>query len=155
MIWFPPTADCTPPDSPIPLKPGGRGAWQAVYILWRRRERDILSAWGTAALIAVVLAVVWRQMGFNVLVMPLVYVIVIALCNSRAVMGEVRMEPWRNVILVLGLPLYIFAAVTLVTLFDRPNVWVELAIYVGLGILWAFPLKAVFKGGIEIYLLPC
>ncbi len=54
--------------------------------------------WDFPALLKVILL-----MGINVLVMPLVYVIVIVLCNSRTVMGEVRMEPWRNVILGLGL----------------------------------------------------
>ena len=49
-------------------------------------------------------------------------------------------------ILVIGLPLYIVAAVTVVGLFDRPSIWVELAVYVGLGILWALPLKSVFRG---------
>ncbi|MEM9971335.1 MAG: DUF2842 domain-containing protein, partial [Pseudomonadota bacterium] len=28
----------------------------------------------------------------------------------------------------------------------RPSIWVEFAIYVGLGVIWALPLKAVFKG---------
>ncbi len=49
-------------------------------------------------------------------------------------------------ILVLGLPAYIVLAVTLVNQIERPTIWVELLIYVGLGVLWAFPLKAVFKG---------
>lgn len=49
-------------------------------------------------------------------------------------------------ILVVGLPLYIAAAVTIVTLFERPNVWVELAVYVGLGFLWALPFRSVFRG---------
>ena len=49
-------------------------------------------------------------------------------------------------ILIVGLPLYIIAAVNLVALFDRPSILVELSIYVGLGIVWAIPLKAVFKG---------
>lgn len=49
-------------------------------------------------------------------------------------------------ILLVGLPLYIVVAVNVVGLFDRPPIWVELLIYVGLGILWALPLKAVFKG---------
>ena len=38
------------------------------------------------------------------------------------------------------------AAVTVVGLFDRPPVWLELVIYVALGILWALPFRAVFKG---------
>ncbi|MFY0692025.1 MAG: DUF2842 domain-containing protein [Paracoccaceae bacterium] len=49
-------------------------------------------------------------------------------------------------ILVVGLPVYIVAAISLVNLLDRPSMLVELLIYVGLGILWIFPLKAVFKG---------
>ncbi|NIY80207.1 DUF2842 domain-containing protein [Celeribacter sp. HF31] len=49
-------------------------------------------------------------------------------------------------VLVLGLPGYIVLAVTLVNLFERPSISVEFGIYVGLGVLWAFPLKAIFKG---------
>ena len=49
-------------------------------------------------------------------------------------------------ILVLGLPAYLFVAVTVVGLFDRPSIWVELLIYVVLGVIWALPLKSVFKG---------
>jgi uncharacterized membrane protein YbhN (UPF0104 family) len=49
-------------------------------------------------------------------------------------------------ILVVGIPAYIVAAVSLVNLFDRPSIWVEFAIYLLLGIVWAFPLRAVFKG---------
>jgi uncharacterized protein (DUF983 family) len=49
-------------------------------------------------------------------------------------------------ILLIGLPVYIVAAVTVVGLFERPSIWLELAVYVGLGILWALPFKAVFKG---------
>lgn len=49
-------------------------------------------------------------------------------------------------VLVVGLPLYIVVAVNVVGFFERPSFVVELAIYIGLGVLWAFPLKAVFKG---------
>lgn len=49
-------------------------------------------------------------------------------------------------ILLVGLPIYIVLAVTLVDLFERPSIWVEFAIYVGLGLLWALPFKAVFLG---------
>lgn len=48
--------------------------------------------------------------------------------------------------LLLGVPLYIVAAVTVLGWFDRPPLWLELIIYVALGIVWAFPLRAVFKG---------
>ena len=53
---------------------------------------------------------------------------------------------WSLVILLIGLPAYIVAAVSVVNLFDRPAIWLELLIYVGLGIVWALPFKFVFKG---------
>ena len=49
-------------------------------------------------------------------------------------------------VLLLGLPIYIVLAVTLVGLFERPPIWIEFAIYVGLGVLWALPLKRLFRG---------
>ena len=49
-------------------------------------------------------------------------------------------------ILIFGLPAYIASAWWLMSLFERPSIWVEFAIYVGLGIFWALPFKAVFKG---------
>jgi Protein of unknown function (DUF2842) len=53
---------------------------------------------------------------------------------------------WSLVVLLVALPLYVVAAVTVVNRFERPGVLVELAIYVGLGILWILPLRAVFRG---------
>jgi len=49
-------------------------------------------------------------------------------------------------VLIVALPAYIVAAISLVALFDRPPFWLELVIYVVLGVVWAFPLKALFKG---------
>ncbi|GAA0291480.1 DUF2842 domain-containing protein [Rhodovulum strictum] len=53
---------------------------------------------------------------------------------------------WSLVILLIGLPAYVVAAVTVVGLFDRPPFWAELAIYVALGIVWALPFRFVFRG---------
>lgn len=53
---------------------------------------------------------------------------------------------WSLVILLVGLPLYIVVAISLVSLFERPSFLIELAIYVGLGIIWVLPLKSVFIG---------
>jgi uncharacterized protein (DUF983 family) len=50
------------------------------------------------------------------------------------------------VILIFGLPAYIALAWWIMSLFERPSIWLELGIYTILGILWAVPLKAVFKG---------
>lgn len=49
-------------------------------------------------------------------------------------------------ILVIGLPAYVVAAVTIVGLLDRPSMWVELAVYIGLGLIWIFPVKKIFMG---------
>jgi len=49
-------------------------------------------------------------------------------------------------VLVIGLPLYIVVAITLVGLIERPPILVELAIYVGLGFLWMLPLRRLFLG---------
>jgi hypothetical protein len=53
---------------------------------------------------------------------------------------------WSLVILLVGLPVYIVAAVTVSNLLDRPPMLVESAIYIGLGVVWALPFKYIFKG---------
>ena len=53
---------------------------------------------------------------------------------------------WSLVILLVGLPVYIVAAVTVSNMLDRPPMLVELAIYIGLGVVWALPFKYIFKG---------
>ncbi|WP_298915214.1 DUF2842 domain-containing protein [uncultured Roseobacter sp.] len=49
-------------------------------------------------------------------------------------------------ILLVGLPAYIVASVTVVNWLDRPSILVELIVYVALGIIWALPFKFIFKG---------
>jgi len=53
---------------------------------------------------------------------------------------------WSLVILLIGLPAYIVAAVTVLNWLDRPSLLVELLVYVVLGVVWALPFKAVFRG---------
>jgi hypothetical protein len=57
---------------------------------------------------------------------------------------------WRRrlafLTLVLGLPAYVIVAVNIVALFDRPGIWTELAVYVGLGVVWVLPLRRLFLG---------
>jgi hypothetical protein len=52
--------------------------------------------------------------------------------------------------LVVGLPLYIVVSVTIVNWAEmrwgRMPILLELLVYVGLGVLWAYPLKPIFKG---------
>jgi len=53
-------------------------------------------------------------------------------------------------VLVVGLPIYIVVAATIMSIMLNQEIrfaWpIEVAIYVVLGIGWAFPLKWVFKG---------
>lgn len=53
-------------------------------------------------------------------------------------------------ILVVGMPLYVVAAVTAVNWadarFGRLPLLGELALYIGLGIVWALPFRKVFRG---------
>ncbi|WP_439101369.1 NRAMP family divalent metal transporter [Congregibacter sp.] len=62
--------------------------------------------WDFPALLKVILL-----MGINVIVIPLAFIIVIVLVNSRAVMGEFQAEWWRNLVLVVGLLTSIVLAV--------------------------------------------
>ncbi len=53
---------------------------------------------------------------------------------------------WSLIILLVGLPVYVVAVVTVVNWLDRPPIWLELLVYIVLGILWALPFKFVFRG---------
>lgn len=53
---------------------------------------------------------------------------------------------WSLVILLIGMPAYVVAAVTVMNLLDRPPIWLELLVYILLGVLWALPFKFVFRG---------
>ena len=49
-------------------------------------------------------------------------------------------------ILIVGLPVYIVSAVTVMNWLDRPPFLVELLVYVLLGVVWAFPFRKIFRG---------
>ena len=49
-------------------------------------------------------------------------------------------------ILLVGLPVYVVASVTILNWFERPPLWLEFLVYVALGVVWALPFKAVFRG---------
>ena len=53
---------------------------------------------------------------------------------------------WSLLILVIGLPIYVVVAVTIMNSISGLPKLVELFIYIFLGVAWAFPLKFVFKG---------
>ncbi len=50
------------------------------------------------------------------------------------------------VILLLGLPIYIGLAWGIMGAMERPPIWLELLVYIGLGVVWALPFKFIFKG---------
>ncbi|MEL6206277.1 MAG: DUF2842 domain-containing protein [Pseudomonadota bacterium] len=57
---------------------------------------------------------------------------------------------WSLTILLIGMPAYIVVAVTVMNWLDRTfgrqPIGVEFLIYVALGIVWALPFRAVFRG---------
>ena len=53
---------------------------------------------------------------------------------------------WSLVLLLVWLPLYCIAAVTIMTAIPRLPMLIELVLYIFLGIAWAIPFKFVFKG---------
>lgn len=65
--------------------------------------------------------------------------------NTIALSYKARRR-WSLLVLIVGVPVYIIAAVGVILLFDRPPFWAELAIYVALGVVWVFPMKSIFKG---------
>ena len=71
--------------------------------------------------------------------------------SKRSTLSHKARRRWSLVVLLVALPAYIVLAVSLMNWLypdptNRAPVWVELGIYIGLGVLWAFPLKFVFKG---------
>ncbi|SDX95958.1 DUF2842 domain-containing protein [Citreimonas salinaria] len=61
-------------------------------------------------------------------------------------LGYKARKRWALVVLLVGLPVYVVAAVTVMTWLDRPPIWLELLVYIALGVLWALPFRFVFRG---------
>jgi len=53
---------------------------------------------------------------------------------------------WSLVIILIGLPVYVVVAVSILNALGRPPIWLELLVYVVLGVAWALPFKFIFKG---------
>ena len=59
---------------------------------------------------------------------------------------------WRNrrrlalLVLIVGLPAYVVATVSILNALGRPGIVAELLVYVVLGIVWALPLRWLFRG---------
>ena len=50
------------------------------------------------------------------------------------------------IVLLLWLPFYIVLVLNLIAYFERPNLIIELLVYVVAGVFWAWPFKTLFKG---------
>lgn len=66
--------------------------------------------------------------------------------NGRPRLSRAARVRWALLALFLGLPAYIVAAVSVMALWPRLPLWAELAAYIGLGLLWIWPLKRLFLG---------
>ncbi|MBM7069842.1 DUF2842 domain-containing protein [Actibacterium sp. 188UL27-1] len=53
---------------------------------------------------------------------------------------------WALVILLIGLPVYIVAVITVKDWLDRPSILIDLLIYLSLGIVWILPFRFIFRG---------
>ena len=53
---------------------------------------------------------------------------------------------WSLIILLIRLPAYVVAVITVLNWLGRPSILIELVVYVALGIVWALPFKFVFRG---------
>jgi predicted membrane channel-forming protein YqfA (hemolysin III family) len=53
---------------------------------------------------------------------------------------------WSLIILLVGMPLYVVAVISVLNWLDRPPLWLELLVYIGLGVAWILPFRGVFRG---------
>lgn len=53
---------------------------------------------------------------------------------------------WSLIILLAGLPIYIIIALNVAVWLGEVHKLIELLVYVVLGVVWALPVRAVFKG---------
>ncbi len=53
---------------------------------------------------------------------------------------------WSLMILLIGLPIYIVAAISVIALLPELSGWATLLVYVVVGFAWMLPLKFVFLG---------
>jgi len=49
-------------------------------------------------------------------------------------------------ILLVGMPVYVVLAVTVMNALPRLPIWAEVPVYIALGFGWIVPFKALFKG---------
>ena len=53
---------------------------------------------------------------------------------------------WSLVILLIGMPTYVVAVISIINAMGRAPFWLELPVYIVLGLVWILPFRAVFRG---------
>ncbi|MCF3596110.1 DUF2842 domain-containing protein [Rhodobacteraceae bacterium LMO-12] len=53
---------------------------------------------------------------------------------------------WALLLLVVGMPAYIVICVTVLNRIGPLPGWIELPLYIGLGVIWIVPFKGLFRG---------
>ncbi len=53
---------------------------------------------------------------------------------------------WSLFVLLIWLPFYIFVAISVLALIGDINKWLQIPLYLFLGIAWALPFKSVLTG---------
>ena len=53
---------------------------------------------------------------------------------------------WSLFILLVGMPVYVILAVTLMNSIQRLPIWAEVPCYLALGLGWILPFKKIFSG---------
>ncbi len=53
---------------------------------------------------------------------------------------------WSLFLLLVWLPFYIIVAISVLAMLGEINKWLQIPIYLVLGIAWALPFKAIFTG---------
>ena len=53
---------------------------------------------------------------------------------------------WSLFLLLVWLPFYIVVAITVIAMLGDINKWLQIPLYLVLGIAWALPFKSVFTG---------
>ena len=66
--------------------------------------------------------------------------------NDKPGLGYKARRLWSLVLLLVGLPIYIVSVVTILNWQDRLPIWLELLVFVALGVVWVLPFKFVFRG---------
>ena len=61
-------------------------------------------------------------------------------------MSDKARRRWALFLLLVWLPFYIIVAISLLAMMGEINKWLQIPIYLVLGIAWALPFKKVFTG---------